>query len=71
MATWSLRDLDLSDLIGIVRYVQSEVRDLDIYFKCRFACDGAGGRRGQDWSPAPQGRGVQTLGARLALGGIF
>lgn len=27
MATWSLRDLDLSDLIGIVRYVQSEVRD--------------------------------------------
>lgn len=39
MATWSLRDLDLSDLIGIVRYVQSEVRDLDIYFKCSFACD--------------------------------
>lgn len=64
MATWSLRDLDLSDLIGIVRYVQSEVRDLDIYFKCRFACDGAGGRRGQDGSSAPQGRGVQTPGAR-------
>lgn len=71
MATWSLRDLDPSDLIGIVRYVRSEVRDLDIYFKCRFACDRGGGRRGQDGSPAPQGCGVQTPGARAALGGIF
>lgn len=62
MATWSIRDLDLSDLTGIVRCVQSEVRDADIDFKCRFACDAAGGRRGQDRSPALQGRGVQTPG---------